>query len=258
MKKKILSFIFAVFIMLPCVFAITACGPQDPPTNPPEAPTNAELAVIYKEVADRTWAKAGLDNPTESATPTSAVADLKQETTDARALANIKNNADTTAGILYMLSLLYQNENFYTTNNIAKFDATVTIFGSTHVQNFTLASSVDLENNKLYLESVSEVGGTQQYSQFTANYNFEEKELVSFRFCSSIGADAFVDMELTADNKNMWYETEDATSEYSVWFMAEKADFVASANAVEKLTANFDTEVQTYFTMLEEQIGNRQ
>ena len=102
------------------------------------------------------------------------------------------------------------------------------------------------------------MGGTQQYSQFTANYNFEAKELISFRFCSSIDADAFVDMELAADNKNMWYETEDATSEYSVWLMAEKADFVASANAVEKLTANFDTEVQTYFTMIEEQIGNRQ
>lgn len=254
MKKKILSFIFAVFIMLPCVFAISACAPQAPP--PPEEPTNAELAVIYKEVADRTWAKAGLDNPTESASLTSATIDLKQETTDLHALANIKNNANNVAGILYMLSLLYQNENFYTTNDIAKFDATVTMFGQTYEQGFTLSSSVDLENNKLYLESVSEVGGIEQYSRFEANYNFEEKELISFRFCSSIGADAFVDMELTADNKNMWYETEDATSEYSVWFIAKKADFVASANAVEKLTANFNTEIQTYFTMLEEQINS--
>ena len=50
MKTKILNLIFAMFILLPCIFTITACGPI-----PPSVPTNAELAVIYKNVADKLW-----------------------------------------------------------------------------------------------------------------------------------------------------------------------------------------------------------
>ena len=251
MKKKILNFIFTMFIIIPCMFAISACDPTSPST-----PTNAELAIIYKNVADKLWLKAGLENPTETISQTNASVDLKQETNEPNAVENIKSNADSTAGLLYMISLLYQNENFNTTNNIAKFDATVTIFDTTVVQSFTLSTSVDLQNNMLYLESISEVGGIQQYSQFQANYNFESKQLISFRFCSSIGEFAFVDMELTSDNKCMWYETEDPTNEYSVWLLAEKTSFVLDAENVEKLTANFDTEIQTYFTMLEEQLGS--
>ena len=60
MKKKILSFILALFIFVPCVMALSACAPADEPPL-----TNAELAVVYKEVADSALEKIGVENPTE-------------------------------------------------------------------------------------------------------------------------------------------------------------------------------------------------
>ena len=44
-------------------------------------------------------------------------------------------------GLLYMLSLLYNNEAFQTTDNIAVFDVTITMGSSSYVQNYTLESS---------------------------------------------------------------------------------------------------------------------
>ena len=38
MKKKFLSFIFAICLILPCAFIMTACGDNPPPDNPPPPP----------------------------------------------------------------------------------------------------------------------------------------------------------------------------------------------------------------------------
>lgn len=249
MKKKLLSFILAMF----CLFTLVGCSPNNPP--PADPPTNAELAVIYKEVADSAWEKVGVENPTQTVNPLSTILDFKTETTDEAQIANIKINANGMAGLLYMLGLLYENENFVTTNGIAVFDANISIMGTDAVQNYVLTSTIDQENNKLYLEAVVTTMGNKQYSYLDADYNFEEKELIAFRFCSSLGEFAFVDMALTEDNKNMWYETNDSTSDYAVSLLAKRAEFEASAEGIEKLTANFDEEVQVYMTILESEIG---
>lgn len=48
MKKKFLSFMLAICMVIPCVFALTACG-KEPPANPPENP-----AVVYT-VTESEW-----------------------------------------------------------------------------------------------------------------------------------------------------------------------------------------------------------
>lgn len=48
MKKKILSFMLAIFLMLPCACMLSACD-KEPPTNPPDTP-----AVVYT-VTENEW-----------------------------------------------------------------------------------------------------------------------------------------------------------------------------------------------------------
>lgn len=248
MKNKILCLIMALFIFAPCVMMLSACTPNEEPPL-----TNVELAAIYKDIADSTWEKMDIQNPTTSLM--SAIPDFKTETSDADQVENIKLNANGMAGLLYMLGLLYENENFITTNNIAVFDANISIMQTNTIQNYILSSSIDKSLNKLYLEAVITTMGNKQYSNLEADYNFETKELISFRFCSSIGEFAFVDMALTEDNKYMWYETDSASDEYAVSLLAKRDNFEASAVNIEKLSVFFDNEVQVYMDILENEIN---
>lgn len=251
MKKKFLSFIMALFIMIPCMMVFSACTPNEEPPL-----TNAELSVIYKEIAVGAWEKIGVDDPTQTAQLMTAIPDFKSETTVAGQIQNIKVNANSTAGMLYMLSLLYGNENFITTNNIAVFDAHTTIMNEEVDQNYVLRSSINKLTNKVYLEAVITTKGTKQYSNFEADYNFETKELIAFRFCSSIGEFGFVDMALTEDNKYLWYEPQSASDQYAVALLAKRDALEESASGIEKLNSSFDAEIQAYMTVLEKAIND--
>ena len=49
MKKKLLSFMLAICLMMPCAFMLSACDKETTPDNPPEAP-----AVVYT-VTESEW-----------------------------------------------------------------------------------------------------------------------------------------------------------------------------------------------------------
>ena len=247
MKMKILSFIMAICLFL-TIIAFTACAPEGEPL------TNAELAVLYKEVEVETWAELGVDDPTAPSSQTtmlSTIPDKRQETTDTHQVYNIKLNANTMASVIYMVSLLYENERFETTNDIAIFDANVTVFQDTFSQNFVLKTAIDKPNNKVYLETIVTVMGTSQYSKVDVDYNFATKELIAFRYMANIMT-SFVDMGLTADGKNMWFETSDLTDTYAVAMTQGKTLLEEASASVEKLPGLFSEEVQSYMTILEQ------
>lgn len=237
-----------MLLIVPCAFGLVGCG-----GDPGEPPTREELATIYKEIAVSTWEKLGLDDPTAPALASglAAVPDKKVETQEEHQVQNIQMNANTMAGLMYMVSLLYSNENFVTTNDIAIFDANVTIMGDQYLQHFVLKTKLDKQNNKLYLETATTVNSVEQYSNVEVDYDFENDQLISYRFYANI-LDSFVDMSLTAQNKYMWYECEGTTDTFAAAVLAQKAEFKQSAEAVEQLTSNFDTEIQTYMAIVEE------
>ncbi|MBQ7348747.1 MAG: hypothetical protein IJW47_02005, partial [Clostridia bacterium] len=110
MKKRILSLVLAICLIVPCAFSLVACKGSTPP---PATLTNAELAVVYKEVAVSTWSEIGVDDPTTETTAlalmsASSIPDKKQETTDAYDLLLIKMNSNNMAGVLYFIGLLFQ------------------------------------------------------------------------------------------------------------------------------------------------------
>ena len=50
MKKKFLSFLFAICLILPCAFILTACGDNPPPDNsPPEGTTGSLIMEVVPQ-----------------------------------------------------------------------------------------------------------------------------------------------------------------------------------------------------------------
>lgn len=244
--KKILNKIFAAFLIITTVTTLSACG-----NKKNQKLTNIDLAIIYKEVAISTWEKIGVNDPTVAVSALSvSIPDKKEETTDEHQITNILSNSNTMAGMIYMISLLYENENFVTTNNIAVFDVNVNIFGTTYTQNYILSTFIDTNNDKVYLEAAITTMGMVQYSNVEVDYDFDEKEVKSYRFYSNV-ITSYVDMSLSEDNKYLWYETEDATDEFAIAVTNKKQTFLESASEVEKLEANFDQIMQTYMDVVE-------
>ena len=239
----------ALALMFTSVFAVAGCGKDDDP----QPLTKAELSVLYKEVALETWESLGVDDPTVSSAALLAnIVDKKTETTDQNSINNIKNNANSMAGLIYMVSLLYANDNFETTNNVAKFDADIVIESQTYSQSYVLKTSLDKENNKLYLEVLVTVMGSVQYSNLEVDYNFETKTLKAYRFVTNVDVmGQYVDMGLTADGKYMWYDTTSTTDEFAVAVEAEKAALTTAANNVTKLTTKFSSEIQVYMDVIQ-------
>ena len=244
MFKRIIKGFMAFFM----VFSVVGCKKEEK-----EQLSREELATLYQEVALETWDSFGYGDPTIAPVSLLAnVVDKKGETTDEGQIDNIKVNANSMAGLIYMVSLLYANENFIISNDIAVFDASILMGQDTFDQSYVLKTSIDKKNNKVYLEALVEVMGSKQYSNVVINYDFENKELVSFRFFTNVDViGTYVDMGLTEDDKYMWYETSVATDEFAVAVESVKASLVDKASDVDKLTTKFDSEIQAYMNILQ-------
>ena len=256
MKKKILSLLLAVCMIMPCVFALNACT-QTPPPEGPGPLTNSEKSVIYKEVAVSAWAEIGVDDPTVETSGNElmsvSIPDKKQETTDPSDLMLIKMNSNNMASVLYFIGLLYENSNFALTNGVVKFDGSAEIsFGGTPVEynyTFTLKPQLDIENNKVYLEAHTVANGTEeQYIVVDANYNFESKTMISFR-TYTISGGMYCDLGITEDNKYKIYGTMDTTDTLAVAIDAEFNSFKTAVQNVSKLNTLFSEEIQEYMTI---------
>lgn len=262
MKKKFLSFVLAICLLIPCAFALTACGKNLSPDgkNPSQDElTSAQKATIYKEVAVSTWSEIGVDDPTTETTALAlmsaiSIPDKKQETTDTNDLLLIKMNSNNMASVLYFIGLLYENPNFALTDGIVKFDGTASVEmegeTSEYSYTFTLKPSLDIENNKVYLESYTITNGIyEQYILIDANYNFETKTMLSFRMCAVSGGEMYLDLGVTEDDKYEVYATTNTTDDFAVAIDSEFTSFKNAVQNIPKLNTLFSEEIQTYFTI---------
>jgi len=256
MLKKIVKGFMAIALVFSSLCVASGCNKDDN-----QSLTKEELSELYEKVALETWESLGVDNPITSMALLANVVDKKTETTSEGAIDNIKINANSMAGLIYMVSLLYANENFETTNNIAKFDADITMGGQSFSQSYILETSLDKKNNKVYLEALVTVMGSVQYSNVEVDYDFSTNTLKAYRFFTNVDViGQYVDMGLTTDGKYMWYDTNSETDEFAVAVEAEKSALTAAANEVTKLTTNFGDEIQIYMDVIQnimENINNR-
>lgn len=221
--------------------------------------TNAELSVAYKQAAVGVWEEIGVSDPTVSTQllvlTVGELPDKKSETTDISQVNNIKVNSNSLAGLLYMTSLLYANENFAVTDGVATFDVTIMLEDMPFAQEYALRTSVDMANNKIYLEVIVTVGGTPQYSYLEVDFDFTAREILAYRLCGTVMGE-YYDMAYTVDKKNMWYSTTDLADSFVVALNAKQADLTEKASQTTKLTHDFSEEVQTYFDVLMDVMAN--
>lgn len=246
MKKKILGFALAASMVVAGAFTLTACGESS------QELTAAEKAVVYKEAAISTWEKMGVSDPTietKTAALLSLIPDKKQETANKNDILQIKMNANNMASVLYLVGSLYENSNFVMTDGYAKFSVSATIFDYTNEYEFTLKPELDIKNNKLYLAACITVGTvSSQYIVVDANYNFETKDLISFRlYTNTVGM--YIDIEMGENGENKYYATMDGEDSFAVAVNAEKASFLSASESIAQLSYDFSAEYQAYMTL---------
>lgn len=246
MKKKILGFALAASMVVVGAFTLTACGGGS------QELTDAEKAVVYKEAAISTWEKMGVSDPTtetKTAALLSFIPDKKQETTSKDDILQIKMNANNMASVLYLVGSLYENPNFVTTNGYAKFAVSATIFDLTSEYELTLKPELDTNNNKLYLAANITVNGKpSQYIAVDANYNFDTKDLISFRlYTNTVGI--YIDIEMGENGENKYYATMDGEDSFAVAVNAEKDSFLSATESIAQISYDFSAEYQAYMTL---------
>ena len=262
--KKILVSILALMLALGMAISMVGCANGGGDDGDGDGMTRAEYSSIYKDIAVELWESAGFSDPTAPAGQslmTAVLPDITTETTDSGEISNIIANANTTAGIFYMISLLYENDDFILTDGIAHFEATCTVTTPAGTSNqdyvFKMKPTLDVENNKVVLELTSVVMDMTQYSYMDMNFDFENKSLVSYDFYTMIvEMNSIVGMSLTEDGKYLFDGTHNVEDSFAVGVIAYKDAFVASAESVQKLEGDFNSEMQAYFDVLSDALAD--
>lgn len=274
MKKNLFGLILCLCLTVVCAFCAASCGnvPNTDNANDnngsdnSQTQTNEELSVFYKEVAISAWSKLGISDPTTQTAKTIAltsniIPDKKHEATNESDILNVKMNANSMTGVIYLLSELYANENFSTTNNVAKFSATVTLGQAIYNYDFTLYSTIDRDNGKIYLETITLINDINsfsvgnQYANLTIDYDFDAKQVQTFRMCSVSDNSMFVDMALTADDKLMTYYILNPQDEFAMAVSTAQTEFINLTKDVKKLSTSFDEEIQEYLNTVNEALA---
>lgn len=258
--KKLLCVVLSILLIIPCAISLVACGGK----TAADFDSPEELSTLYKDLAENLLEKLGYqikDQTAEASAFSASVPNKKQEATDPEVVTEIRMNSKGAAGIIYMISLLYANENYLPTDDgVATFDVNVSMQDFTFLQTYTFKPTLDIENEKIYLEWLMRreiMPGMDQLQYGFAEFDvdFDDAEVKAFSYYSAVyPLDLYVDMAMTEDGKSLIYQTEDPTDDFVVAVTAKKDAFLQEVSTVQKLEYDFSEEVQTYFTMLEELI----
>lgn len=172
--KKLVSFLLAACLCLSFGLTFTACGKND--DESPKEMTKEEISAAYKTVASEAYKKLGFDpNPSEATANKSEVAAMS-----IKSLPEIGQEETVAAshGLAFAVSLvaiadmvgdLYANPEFTVTDKVVTFS----VAGAT----ISLLPVLDVENNRVYIECISNVAGGTSYLVLDFSFNFSSKTL---------------------------------------------------------------------------------
>lgn len=247
MKKKILSLLLVICLILPCSVLLTGCGKE-------KELTNAEASNVYKEVAVKTWSKIGVSNPTASVVSYSASSDDEIDVTISGTDSNsiqFKITANNMATILYLMGMLYEKTGFELNNGVVKFTATATVGGSSRSYNFTLKPKLDSKNNKVYLEAYIVVDESIQYVNIDADYDFDKGELKAFTVdYYTVGTPLpWIQVNLTKDGTATISMDMEGNKSFAQEITTKKDNFVNATKDIQKLDIELNATIQTYLNL---------
>ena len=213
MKKKILSFILAICMMIPCIFALSACNPTDAGGSTTDDSTiddgsmsKSELATTFKSVAKQSWEKLGAGDPLLATTSQSLLTkftsinslnrkDIPNEMTEQTGdeAIGVKAMSATMMAYVYMIGEYYENDNFVVSDKVVTFNLDNIILPNEKTQAsacLSLLPKVDKNNNKVIVEMflTTDTMYTHIYSlvksyyYFDIDYNFQTNQTMGCYF----------------------------------------------------------------------------
>ena len=210
-----------------------------------------EVSNVYREIAEQMFEKIGVSITLPEQTPENAnfaivVPDKKTETQDEGAIKNIQVNAKDAAGIMYLMSMLYSNENYVTVNGLAGFDATYAQFGDNVTQTIYLNTSINKDIGRVNFEALvtTHTYNTWGYTNAEFTFDFSTMKLHECRFMMADDTDC-VDMMLTSDGRYMWYRTAEM-DDFASALYSLKGEFDQKCKSVQKLTTDFGPQMEEY------------
>lgn len=255
--KKLFASLISIILITCSAFALSACNE----TPPPAELSNEELSTAYKQVALSAWDSIGVDDPTATSAPALLYFPDNRVEIDitlpenATAKKNILINANSMAGFMYMLSLLYECDGFETTNGLSKFDATITMGSTQSTQSIIISSSLNKDTGTIFVELIVNSNGSPQYCLVDVNYDFNTNALKSYRFISNTFdpqmGNMVIDMGLTEQGEYKWYQPVDNSDPFIETIRNRENSLNVRAQTVSKLTGDFSDAYQTYFTILQ-------
>ena len=261
MKGKFLSSLLATCMLGACAFAFAACDEEPSPSESNKEPTKTELATAFKQAALKTWNKLGAGDPTAltagkavqssriSACSTSVPNEL-QEVAESR-LKNAKADAAATICYVYMVGAYYENDAFVVSNDAVYFDVEATHLTSSGTMDveLTLLPSVDMENNKLMLEMILDMGTYAAYYNVEIGYDFGGTNgVTSYRMIIVQGNDqytGYTDQMMDENGKYYEVDDEDMSADYKTAANALRSAFQTKKANGQKLTGNLSDEFNT-------------
>lgn len=206
MKKKILSLILAICLIMPCMFVFSACGGGTSSGNI-SSMSKEELATTFKSVALNSWQQLGAGDPTVDET-TSATAlsiiNISTMSVSANTLPNemteqnddntfyIKQSGATMMAYVYMLGEYYENEDFVVSDKVVSFNVTTLDPNSNETYScvLSLLPKIYKEENRVTVEMFLHSTEMQtltfknvnSYYYFDIGFDFNDMKYLSFYF----------------------------------------------------------------------------
>lgn len=266
MKKKILSYILAICLIIPCMFALCSCGNDTPMSK-------SELASTYKTIAKTSWEQLGAGDPTITETETQSINRKKvmkannnlpnemTEQTNQDAILNIKAGGATMASLINMIGEYYENENFIISNKVLSFDIDIIDPNTNDIYQSTLSvlPNLDKANNKVSLEMLLLSDSTlyqfkhvESYYNFEIIFDFSNNKMISYYLLnvqSNITKEdneyeEITEIEMTKDEK--YFGNENPSNEFKTKVREIVSNFKTSITNGITLTGNFSDEFNRY------------
>ncbi len=254
--KRFLVLLTALMLILTCAFGLIGCNEEPPTGNGGDGLTQAEASSIYKNAAKSAWTMLGVDDPTVEETGAMLMSveipDFMPESDSDDTKEVLKYNLVRMGVNVNFIGDLYANENFVLTDKVVTFNAGATMGGMFFEGEFSMCSSIDKENNKIYCEIG--VGGPMvnayNYYVLDLDYNFDEMEVTAFRCVFYEPGYVFNDQRYTAEGK-CYIAASSELELYQESLDAYVADFNQRRVDGVFLTERFDAEYQRMANLAE-------
>lgn len=218
MKKKFLSFIFAICLIIPCMFALSACGKDD------DKLTKAQYLAMLESVST------AFESYIENAEPEVQMSassykinnnDYKEVDNDYAMTKMIKANLAT----IYFIDNVVSRDDYSVDIDVHEFFVNVPQYNGRVRMKMEYNKSTNITTTTFY----SAYGQNIEYYVFDIDYNYKKEKLNSFTITGCTGTDMSVEFETkkVKFNDNNIYVLDENVEYYDEFKTDVKNDMLA-------------------------------